>query len=188
MRRRAARLGAASAVALLAGSTIAACGSDVTLARPDCGTEQLSTLTLIAQSVRDATLVPCVRGMPAGWSFVELDVRQNRSRMTLASDRAGEHALEVTLAHTCDTAGAVRIPSDEPQTERYETVDRVSPDYAGTRSYVFDGGCVTYRFELDTDRPSILVNEATLMVGFTTRAELREALDRESHGVIENGP
>jgi hypothetical protein len=142
----------------------------------------------MAQSVRSAALVPCLRGIPAGWNFVELDVRQNRSHLTLASDRAGEHALEVTLAHTCDTRGAVRIPSDEPQTERYESVDRVSPDYAGTRSYVFDGGCVTYRFELHTRRPSVFLNEATLMVGFTTRAELREALARESHGVIENGP
>jgi hypothetical protein len=188
VRRRCARLGTATAVALFAGSSLTACAADVTLARPDCGTAQLSTLTLMAQSVRDATLVPCLRGMPAGWSFVGLDVRQNRSRITLASDRAGKHALEVALTHTCDTSGAVRIPSDEPQTERYETVDRVSPDYLGTRAYVFDGGCVTYRFDLHIQRPSVLINEVTLMVGFTTRTELRDELRRDSHGVIENGP
>ncbi len=183
-----ARLATATAVALLAGSSIAACAAAPTLARPDCGTEQLSTLTLMAQSVHTASMVPCLRTTPAGWSFHELEVRQNESRMTLDSDRAGDEALEVTLTRTCDTAGAVQIPSDEQHTERYETVDRVSPDYVGTRYYVFDGGCVTYRFNLDTERPSVLINEATLMVGFATRAELREELARESHGVIENGP
>jgi hypothetical protein len=186
--RRRRRLVAASLIALFAGSGIAACASAPTLARPDCGTKQLSTLTLMAQSVHTTSMVPCLRTTPAGWSFKELEVRQNRSRMTLASDRAGDHALEVTLTRSCDTAGAVQIPSDEPQTERYESVDRVSPDYVGTRLYVFNGGCVTYQFQLETDRPSVLLNEATLMVGFATRTELRDGLRRESHGVIENGP
>jgi hypothetical protein len=178
----------APAVALLAGSSIVGCASEPALARPDCGTEELSTLTLMAQSVRTAALVPCLRGTPAGWSFNKLEVRQNRSQILLGSDRAGNHALQVTLAKTCNTSGAVRVPSDEPQTERYENVLRISPAYVATRAYVFDGGCVTYRFELDTDRPSILVNEATLMVGFSTRTELRDAIRRESHGQIKDGP
>jgi hypothetical protein len=178
----------APAVALLAGSTIVGCAAEPTLAQPVCGTEQLSTLTIMAQSVRTAAMVPCLKGIPAGWSFQKLEVRQNRSQMRLASDRAGDHALQVTLAKTCNTSGAVRIPSDEPQTERYENILRISPAYVATRSYVFDGGCVTYRFELDTDRPSTLVNEATLMVGFATRTELRDAIRRESHGQIKDGP
>jgi hypothetical protein len=188
VRRRCTRAATAAALVVVVGWSVAGCAADVTLARPDCGTKQLSTLTLMAQSVREATLVPCLRGTPAGWSFVKLDVRQNRSQMQLSSDRAGNRALQVTLTHTCDTAGAVRIPSDEPQTQRYENIERSSPEYLGTRSYVFDGGCVTYRFQLETEHPSVLLNEATLMVGFVTRAELREALKRESHGDIKDGP
>ncbi len=188
MTRRWKRVGAMTVIAVCAGSTMTACAADPTLAQPDCGTKQLSTLTLMAQSVHTAAMVPCIQSTPTGWSFKKLEVRQNLSQFTLASDRGGDRALEVTLTHTCDTAGAVQIPSDEPQTERYEAVDRVSGVYVGNRFYVFDGGCVTYRFDLDTDRPSVLVNEATLMVGFATRAELRDEIAKESSGKIEDGP
>jgi hypothetical protein len=180
----------AAAVACVAalGSAIASCATQATLARPDCGTEELGTLSLIAQSVHDATMIPCLKTLAAGWSFEQLEVQQDHSAMELASDRAGDHALTVTLARTCDIRGAVQIPSDEPQTERFENVVRVSPSYVGTRSYVFTGGCVTYRFQLATSRPSVLLNEATLMVGFIARAELRAAIERDTDGLVNDGP
>jgi hypothetical protein len=181
------RLGAL-AVLVVAVPALAGCQFGVTMARPDCSTEDLSTLIVIAQSVHDASLVPCLQTIPAGWEFVRLEVREKRSRLELASDRGGDEALEVTLRPSCDPRDAVRIPSDERFTQRFERVDRLEPRYEGTRFYVFDGGCVTYRFVLDTAQPSGLLNEATLMVGFMTRAELREALREETHGVIEDGP
>jgi len=183
-----AKRGATAALVLLLITVGGGCGFDVEMARPDCGSEELSTLLVIAQSVHDARLVPCLETIPAGWTFTRLDARDNRSTIELASDRGGDHALEVTLLPTCDTAGAVRIPSDEQLTRRFERVDRLAPHYEGTRYYLFDGGCVTYRFKLDSPRPSGLLNEATVMVGFVTRAELRAALAEATNGVIENGP
>ena len=162
--------------------------TSVSLARPDCQTKQVHTLVLIAQSVRDATMIPCLTGLPVGWSFEKLEVEQNKARIELESDRAGKHALVVTLTRSCDTRGAVEIPSDEPHTERFENIERISPSYVGTRSYVFPGGCVTYRFQLGTSRPSVYLNEATLMVGFIPRAELRDAIDRDTDGLVKNGP
>jgi hypothetical protein len=169
-------------------ATLGGCGLQPTMARPDCGTDELSTLLVVAQSVHGAQLVPCLQTIPAGWTFTRLDVRDRRSTIELASDRGGDHALVVTLRPTCETSAAGRIPSDEARTQRFEQVDRLSPHYEGTRYYVFDGGCVTYEFDLESERPSGLLNEATLMVGFVSRAELRAALAESTHGVIEDGP
>jgi hypothetical protein len=166
----------------------ASCSTKIGVTRPDCGTEVLSTLTLMAQSVRGASLVPCLETTPAGWSFVSNEVKENLSKVVMKSDRGGDHALEVRLVEACDTSNAVEIPSDEPGTHRYEDVKRVSPDYEGTRAYVFPGGCVTYQFRLNTDRPSQLINEATIMVGFVTREELRVEIEKATHGAVENGP
>jgi hypothetical protein len=82
----------------------------------------------------------------------------------------------------------VRIPSDELEAQRYERVERVDPIYLGDRIYTFDGGCAIYRFELDTQQPSVLLNEATLMVSFVSRGELRAEIADDTDGVIENGP
>jgi hypothetical protein len=174
------------AVGMLA--AVSACSGHVDLARPVCDNSAGSTLALMAQSVKTASLIPCVKTTPTGWRFESLDVRQNRSRISLSSDRGGHRALRVTLQANCDLEHAVRIPSDEPQTDRYEAVEHLTPSYEGTRTYVFPGGCVTYHFALRTDRPSSLLNEATLMVGFVTRTEIREQIRRDTHGVIENGP
>jgi hypothetical protein len=186
--RRAFRIPFVAVATVLAVSALTGCGQKIDMARPVCGDDALSTLALMAQSVRDATLVPCLEGAPTGWEFESLEVRNSGTEMTLENDRGGPLALKVLLDHTCDTTGAVRIPSDEPGTTRYERVERVSPDYVGSRFYVFDGGCVTYEFHLDTEQPSVLLNEASLMVGFVNRSALRAELDEDTGGVIENGP
>jgi len=186
--RRAIRISLAAVAAVLAVSALAGCGVKIDMARPVCGDAALSTLSLMAQSVRDATLVPCLETSPTGWEFESLEVRNSGTEMTLKNDRGGAQALKVFLDHTCDTTGAVRIPSDEPGTTRYEKVERVSPDYVGSRFYVFDGGCVTYEFNLATEQSSVLLNETSLMVGFVNRSTLQAELDQETGGVIENGP
>jgi len=186
--RRGVRIPLVAVATLLVGSALTGCGVKIDMARPVCGDTALSTLSLMAQSVREATLVPCLEGAPTGWEFESLEVRNSGTEMTLENDRGGKTALKVFLDDTCDTTGAVRIPSDEPGTTRYEKVERISPDYVGSRFYVFDGGCVTYEFNLETDQSSVLLNEASLMVGFVNRSTLRAELDEETGGVIENGP
>jgi hypothetical protein len=188
MNRRAVRLGGASLAVTVAAVALAGCGLKIDMARPVCGTSALSTVALVAQSVRSASLVPCLETQPTGWKFEGMEVRNSGTEMVLSNDRGGERALTVRLDDTCDTNGAIRVPSDEPETTRYEAVERISPNYVGTRFYVFDGGCVTYRFELGTKESSVLLNEASLMVGFVPRDTIRGQLGRDTGGVIENGP
>ncbi|HEX5950722.1 MAG TPA: hypothetical protein VFZ96_06950, partial [Actinomycetota bacterium] len=79
------------------------------------------SLVLTAQAVPSATLLPCVSELPAGWSYAGADIRSDRARFWLDSDRGGFHAVEVELRQTCDTSEAVEV--------------RPAPDEAGARVF-----------------------------------------------------
>jgi hypothetical protein len=156
---------------------------------PGCSPEDsLYTLVLTAESVRSASLVPCLRPLQPGWEIDLLDARNDRSRFVLSSDRGGENALTIDLIHRCDVRNASRVPSDEPGTARYEEISRLEPGYVGTRSYVFPGGCVRFRFDLETELASGLLNEASLMVGFVSRDAISEELETKTRIHVEDGP
>jgi hypothetical protein len=178
------------ALALLALPLLAtvapACG-EVGLIQPDCRGEDPDTLVLVAQAVPTAELVPCLGTLPAGWEFEALEVRQDRARIVLDSDRAGDNALTVTLAASCELGEAKRVPSDEAGARRFERIRRLRP-YSGARYYQFRGGCVTYDFEFHSERSSALLNEASLMVDFVARSELRDRVVDQSEGVITDAP
>ena len=181
------RLGVACAAVALLATTAAGCARRDVI-RPDCNSHARPSLLLMAQSVRSASHIPCLTTIPAGWSFEHLDPRQDRARIVFDSDRGGKGALTVTLQATCDTTGAKRIPSDEPGTRRFERVRALTPDYSGLRIYEFPGGCVVYDFDLETDRASVLLNEASLMLSFVTRESLREQMSELTHGEIDDAP
>jgi hypothetical protein len=77
----------------------------------DVGCGDLEPLWLMAQSVPSASLVPCVRSLPVGWSVANVTVNDGRSVLTLDHDRAGDGALVVRLTAACAPAGAVEGPS-----------------------------------------------------------------------------
>src|SRR5215207_8780608 len=65
-------------------------------AAPDCGTGRL--LILVAQSVPDATQVPCIATLPAGWEQGSVHVKRHRATFSLDSDLGGDEAVKVTLS------------------------------------------------------------------------------------------
>lgn len=146
---------------------------------PECSTRGLSgsnTVVLMAQAVPSATMLPCIRLLPAGWTYGDADVESGTAAFWLNNDRAGLKAVTVTLAARCEVSGLRPVPSDEEQTERYERVESLQGGYAGTRSYVFAGGCVTYRFRLAGQSRAAPLNEATLALGFVSRQALRASV------------
>jgi glycosyltransferase 2 family protein len=65
------------------------------------------------------------------------DITSGKVRLWLDSDRAGPHAITVTLTAACDTSGAHQIPSDQPRIRRFDHVASLtpgSPTFASTRS------------------------------------------------------
>ena len=183
--RPGARSLAVLAVAVLV-VVLPACGQTA-MAQPDCRSDDPDTLVTMAQAVPTAMMVPCLGTLPAGWDFELLEVRDGTAELTIGSDRGGDRALTVTLQRTCRLGDAKRVPSDEAGARRFELVRQLRP-YSGVRIYHFRGGCVVYDFQLETDRASALLNEASLMVNFVTRTELRRQVISHSEGVITDAP
>jgi len=156
------------------------CGRVESHTAPTCVPKGADTLALVAQSVPTAAKVPCIANYPAGWHFASLSVRNGRTLFTLDSDRAGISAVKVSLQPRCDVQGATEIPSEEPGTRRFERIISVVNDFQAVRSYVFDGGCITYRFDFDRQGRA-LVNEVSVAIGFMDRAAV-DALVRERSG------
>ncbi len=135
-----------------------------------------SIFLLEAQAVPSATLIPCVLPLPGGWSHGESRVSSGLVRFWLNSDRAGSHAVEVTLRQTCDVAGATRLAASTGETslrrygfQRYEEPSAGQPE-ATVRYFLFAGGCVRYRFSFSRQTAPTLVEQADQFLSFTPRS------------------
>ena len=166
-------LGAAVAAGVLA----TGCGATTNTSDPACAAVRIEPLYLAAQAVSTSDRIPCVNGYPGGWTLGSLKVRDGRATFTLDSDRGGSDALTVTLQERCDLAGAMEVPSDQPGATRFDQIPDVSAGFRGQRAYRFDGGCITYRFDIRSERAGALVDEASLAVGYLTRAEVEARMD-----------
>jgi tRNA A-37 threonylcarbamoyl transferase component Bud32 len=150
---------------------------------------ELEALWLQAQSVPSASMVPCVRALPIGWSVSMVTVNDGRSTLTLDHDRAGAAALVVRLAATCDPSGAVEGPSLTAGVRHYQrTESSASGGFSATWYDRFPGGCVTSRLRLTTDPNGEFAAQAPQVLGFTTRAALQQALDQRSGGRLQLDP
>jgi hypothetical protein len=166
------------ALALLVAATPACVqGTDVVPECRDRG-EAFRILTLAAQSVPSATVLPCLDVLLPGWSFGGSQTVDGAFRFWLSSDRAGFQAVKVELVAECDLTGSVEvIPGiGEVGTRRFEAPLSLSPSYAADRFYTFPGGCVRVEYRFDTHDPR-LVLEADQAVGFLQRQRLVERYD-----------
>jgi hypothetical protein len=152
----------------------------------DC--TDLEPLWLQAQAVPSASLVPCVRYLPVGWSVAEVAVNNGRSVLTLDHDRAGAAALVVRLTATCDPHGAVQGPSATPGVRHFQRIESPTGEFTATWYDQFPGGCVTSRLHLTTDPNGEFAGQAPQVLGFTTRTALQEALSRRSDGRLQLDP
>jgi membrane-associated phospholipid phosphatase len=137
---------------------------------PSCGTGH--SMILSAQAVPSAAMLPCVAALPSGWSIARADISSGRSRMWLDSDRAGMHAITVTLTATCDTSGAEQIPSNQPGTRRFERPLSLAPQYSSLRYYTFPGGCVTYDVRFKPGASPVLAVAVDSALAFRPRSTL----------------
>ena len=155
------------------------------IGRLDC--TDLEPQLLEAQSVPSATMVPCVRSLPAGWTFGAANVRSGWSRFTLDHDRLGQPALVVRLSATCDTTGATAMSPAPPDAQRFVRQDVASAAAAATWYTVFRGGCVTARLR-PTSAGDPMRAEAVAALGVSTRGDLQQSLDDRSDGRLRLDP
>jgi hypothetical protein len=183
--------GAAALAALIVGaaaSTNNNIATKTTLGIHQLGCAQPAPLWLEAQSVPAASLVPCLHAMPPGWTLADVAVNDGRSILTLNNDRSGVGAMVVRLAGACDPAGATPVPSPQAGVRRYERVERLSPRFGATQFDVFAGGCVTTRLAAPAAHRAELTSETQLILGFVSRATLRQALEVRSAGRLHLDP
>jgi hypothetical protein len=164
-RRR--RLLAATACGLAALTALSACGAVHENTRPLC--RYSNPTVLMAQSVPGASLIPCVRSLPAGWHFDGLTATSRQSRFWLDSDTAGRRALEVVLERRCPEGRARAVKSDEAHTKLSERIDRVRPTYVAEWFYRFEGGCATYRLALSAGAVPSALRAVRAGVSFISR-------------------
>ena len=147
---------------------------------PACGTD--AAMILMAQAVPSAAAVPCVASLPAGWDVDNAQIHRGQARFALDHEDAGSNAVVVTLhpQGRCSLDGATEVPSDEVGMRRFETPERLPPGLRSTRTYVIDGGCVTYRFDFAGDTNASLMPVIDVALSFLPRAELVAEVERRS--------
>ena len=146
---------------------------------PECRGDQ--RLAIVAQSLRTAAYVPCVRDLPAGWSFASLDVDNRGTRFELRSDRAGT-PVRVELVGSCSLDGATPVAPRDEGVRTYRRLTTISPVYAGQLLDVFPGGCVVYDYEFARGPHIALADEMEDALGLYSRRQLRQEL-RDTLGV-----
>jgi hypothetical protein len=164
----------------------AATKTPINVASLEC--TDLEPLWLQAQAVPSASLVPCVRPLPVGWSLYDVAVNDGRSVITLHHDRTGGEAIEARLTAGCEVAGVAEEPSGQPGVRRYQLVTRQGPVFQAVRFDVFAGGCVITRIRaLPSSRAEVMA-AAPGVLGFTSREALSQALERRSGGRLHLEP
>ncbi len=140
---------------------------------PECSNPEGQVLVLEAQSVPSATRLPCVAELPAGWQFGGALIKDTETTLWLDNDRAGIHALQVTMSASCDTGSAVQVPpaEDEVGMRVFQEPESLDP-YTGSRYLVFDGGCITHEYTFAQGTEPTLVIEADLAVSTVARSDI----------------
>lgn len=136
----------------------------------NCPVEKSEFFVLMAQSVPSATLLPCIRSLPAGWTYGGSDVRSRSARFWLDSDRAGFHAVEVLLAVSCSVGGALDVTNSTSEAGVRDYLrEFVLHPYSADRYFTFPGGCVTYRYRFGGTADPVLALEADEALTFGPR-------------------
>ena len=143
---------------------------------------------LMAQSVPSASLVPCLRPLPAGWSVAGVTINNGQSVIPLNHDRAGTNVLVVRLTAACDTRGATPMVSTQPQVQRYQRIQRQAPGFEATRFDRFPGGCVTTQATVPAANRTEVTSQLATILHYTSRQALQQALDERSGGRLQLDP
>ena len=121
----------------------------------------------MAQSVPDASLIPCVGELPAGWELSKAHSRTVESVLTFTT-HTFDLDVEVVLSPLCDVSTARRVDSPRPGTELF------LGNGGSTFSFVFAGGCIRFDYETSQLARSSEGRALRGAVRFMTRDMLRD--------------
>jgi hypothetical protein len=125
---------------------------------------------LMAESVPTATLIPCVRGVPGGWSFQSFEANDTVATFTMEQQEGGVFTIE--FRGSCQPEGE-RVPEPEPAVQAYRSVQD-----GGTRTVwtsTFTGGCSRAELTFPAAPPTSDVEDVRAALSFISRDELHPA-------------
>jgi hypothetical protein len=153
-------------------AALTGCADDVTM--PGCDAD--SRLAIIAQSVPEASYVPYISELPAGWSYDGVDVDEEEgTTISLESDRA-DRPVNITLTGSCDVGNATPIAPSDEGTRTYQLIESIDPRYAGSFIDVFPGGCIVSSYDFERGAHVALITELQRAVDVYSRRQLRQEL------------
>jgi hypothetical protein len=194
------RLGRTLAACAAVLASLTACDATLTIGDPPSGGPKCPApaaptpnrlsgpLLLTAQAVPTAALVPCLRPLPAGWTFRSLDARKGKAKVVLDLGNNNQRAATVSLTRDCDVSDATEASTDQPGTRRYGHVDGDTSDYRGEQYYLFPGGCVSYEFSVHGPAAAAQVRTVSQALGFVDRDVLRRFVHDRGDGRFELDP
>lgn len=195
MRRVRGLVGGCLITALLSGCTASVRIGGAPSAAPRCidrpgeKPERLNgPLVLTAQSVPSARLIPCLRPLPAGWTFRKMQAEEGRTHITLDFGRTNDNTTTVSLTRSCELKSATPTRSDQVNARRYDKVDSSDSGFRGDRYYVFSGGCIAYHFDVQGRAATQAVATISRSLSFVDRLVLRRYVHRYSGGRVELDP
>lgn len=140
----------------------------------------------LAQAVPTARWLPCVNLVPVGWSFRAFVPSDGSAELVFASDRYGSAALTVHLRPSCAVDGMAEVPSEYPETRRFQQGGRTGDGYVGRRHYTFTGGCIAFEFDLrETPGGAELAGEMTGALGVLDRETVARQVHDGSDGRLD---
>lgn len=136
---------------------------------------------LMAESVRTASRVPCIRSLPLGWEWGSFHAEAGGSAFVLGSTSGGDSALTVRLVPRCSVDATATRSDPEGVVMRERVISR--EPYLADRTYSFEGGCALVRVAFASGAPvDELLRDIDRSIGFLERsaidAELRSQTDR----------
>lgn len=158
-----------------------ACGSIVNRpdARPMCFDDNRAVI-LLAQAVPDATWVPCVERLPAGWDWASQNIRSGSGVFVLSLGTAAASTVTVTLSSSCETDGMepFNVSNTDASISGYRKLS-TEAGITGDYRFAFTGGCITWTFALEPGTPEAILEEVDNALGFLFRPGLAHRLERD---------
>lgn len=153
------------------------------------------SVTLVAQSVPSAQLVPCLTDEAAGWSVDTTKISNEGTDMTLSTSKVNGVSWTLAFAATCadvDAGAPSReiAPEGQPAVVSTRTVDLSGDEgIERTQWFRFDGGCVTSTVVVPgrLDRQIILA-EVDRLLALVTRRTISAEVRVDTDGKLSLDP
>jgi hypothetical protein len=158
----------------------------------DAGCDHYEPQWLAAQAVPTASLIPCVRALPAGWAIVDGTANNGRFEILIdhnvTSGGSEEEQLLVSLTPSCDLSGTTEQPRDASGVRHYKRLSIRDDHILATWIDVFDGGCAAATTQTTPSLAEALETEIKLAWTYNTRAEIADVLRERSSGKLRLDP